>query len=268
MKVDRPRTRRAGGDRAGHPGPMGVDAARRRGTGRALPRHHVLARRRATAAYDGGAEGFDRYVDQIARALDSAGLERAAICGVSFGGLIAAAFAARYPERVTSLVLVSALPPSWKLDSARQLLPARAAAAGAAVLPGVAASLSRDRGGEAGILERRVRRAAPRRQRGHPPVQRAADGAAGADDHRPRVAGAGRRARADARGHRRAVAGPRGAAGVDAGLPAALAARAARRRCRARATWASSPGPREFADIVTSFLDHSAHGAPTRRRVG
>ena len=26
--------------------------------------------------------------------------------------------------------------------------------------------------------------------------------------------------------------------------------------------------PREFADIVTSFLDRSAHGAPTRRRVG
>lgn len=69
-----------------------------------------------TARYDGSAEGFDRYVDQIARALDGAGLQRAAICGVSFGGLIAAAFAARHPERVSSLVLVSALPPSWKLN--------------------------------------------------------------------------------------------------------------------------------------------------------
>ena len=70
-----------------------------------------------TAHDDAGAEGFDRYVDQVARALDAAGLQQASIAGVSFGGLIAAAFAARHPERVTSLVLVSALPPSWKLDA-------------------------------------------------------------------------------------------------------------------------------------------------------
>lgn len=60
--------------------------------------------------------GFACYVRQIADAMDEAGVERAAICGVSFGGLIAAAFAAQYPERVDSLVLVSALPPSWQPD--------------------------------------------------------------------------------------------------------------------------------------------------------
>jgi pimeloyl-ACP methyl ester carboxylesterase len=58
--------------------------------------------------------GFSCYVEQIREALDQAGLRRAAICGVSYGGLIAAAFAASYPDRVSSLVLVSALPPSWK----------------------------------------------------------------------------------------------------------------------------------------------------------
>lgn len=58
--------------------------------------------------------GFWCYVDQVRDALDAAGVRRAAICGVSYGGLIAAAFAARYPERASSLVLVSALPPSWK----------------------------------------------------------------------------------------------------------------------------------------------------------
>jgi pimeloyl-ACP methyl ester carboxylesterase len=58
--------------------------------------------------------GFDCYVDQVRDALDAAGIERAAICGVSYGGVIAAAFAARYPERTASLVMVSALPPSWK----------------------------------------------------------------------------------------------------------------------------------------------------------
>jgi 3-oxoadipate enol-lactonase/4-carboxymuconolactone decarboxylase len=61
-------------------------------------------------------DGFSSYVAQIRCALDESGIERAAICGVSYGGLIAAAFAARHPDRTASLVLVSALPPSWKPD--------------------------------------------------------------------------------------------------------------------------------------------------------
>src|SRR5918992_3948588 len=61
--------------------------------------------------------GFDCYVDQVREALDTAGIREATICGVSYGGLIAAAFAARYPERAESLVLVSALPPTWTPDS-------------------------------------------------------------------------------------------------------------------------------------------------------
>src|SRR5918999_4763672 len=63
------------------------------------------------------ATGFDCYVEQVREALNQAGLERATICGVSYGGLIAAAFAARYPERTSALVLVSALPPSWTPDA-------------------------------------------------------------------------------------------------------------------------------------------------------
>jgi len=60
--------------------------------------------------------GFWSYVDQVREALDSSGLDRAAICGVSYGGLIASAFVARHPERASSLVLVSPLPPSWRPD--------------------------------------------------------------------------------------------------------------------------------------------------------
>jgi pimeloyl-ACP methyl ester carboxylesterase len=60
---------------------------------------------------------FRTYVQQVRDALDQAAIDRAAICGVSFGGLIAAAFAAFYPRRVSSLVLVSALPPSWRPDA-------------------------------------------------------------------------------------------------------------------------------------------------------
>ncbi len=60
--------------------------------------------------------GFWCYVEQVRDALDAAGIARAAICGVSYGGLVAAAFASRYPERAASLILVSALPPSWRPD--------------------------------------------------------------------------------------------------------------------------------------------------------
>jgi len=59
------------------------------------------------------ATGFWCYVEQVREAMDAAGLARATICGVSYGGLVAAAFAARHPERVASLVLVSAIPPAW-----------------------------------------------------------------------------------------------------------------------------------------------------------
>jgi pimeloyl-ACP methyl ester carboxylesterase len=60
------------------------------------------------------ASGFDAYVRQIGDVLDARGLAQAAVCGTSFGGLIAAAFAARHPERLTALVFSSALPPSWR----------------------------------------------------------------------------------------------------------------------------------------------------------
>src|SRR5689334_23594981 len=60
--------------------------------------------------------GFDDYVEQVAQALDASRLERAVVCGVSYGGLVAAAFARRYSERVAGLALVSAIPPSWRPD--------------------------------------------------------------------------------------------------------------------------------------------------------
>jgi 3-oxoadipate enol-lactonase len=63
------------------------------------------------------ATGFACYVEQVRDALDQAGTSSATICGVSYGGLIASAFAARYPERTRGLVLISALPPSWTPDA-------------------------------------------------------------------------------------------------------------------------------------------------------
>jgi 3-oxoadipate enol-lactonase len=58
--------------------------------------------------------GFESYVEQIDRVLDRAGVERAAICGVSYGGVIAVHYAARHPERVSHLILASSPGPGWK----------------------------------------------------------------------------------------------------------------------------------------------------------
>jgi pimeloyl-ACP methyl ester carboxylesterase len=59
---------------------------------------------------------FENYIAQVDLALDRAGVERAVIAGVSYGGLIAAEFAARHSERVMALVLASALHASWEPD--------------------------------------------------------------------------------------------------------------------------------------------------------
>jgi pimeloyl-ACP methyl ester carboxylesterase len=61
--------------------------------------------------------GFGNYLDQVHDALDAAGLREATICGISYGGLIAAAFATRHPDRTSSIVLVSAVSPSWRPDA-------------------------------------------------------------------------------------------------------------------------------------------------------
>jgi len=60
--------------------------------------------------------GFENYMCQLEEVLDRARLERATLVGVSYGGLIAAEFAARHPERVTGLVLASALSTDWQPD--------------------------------------------------------------------------------------------------------------------------------------------------------
>ncbi len=58
--------------------------------------------------------GFDNYVRQLDEVFERSRLSKAALCGVSYGGLVAVRYAARRPERVSSLVLVSAPGPRWK----------------------------------------------------------------------------------------------------------------------------------------------------------
>lgn len=63
------------------------------------------------------ARGFDNFVTQVAAAMDRAGIGSATIVGVSYGGLVATEFAARFPDRTSALTLVSALPPGWVPDA-------------------------------------------------------------------------------------------------------------------------------------------------------
>ena len=67
-----------------------------------------------------GADDLDGYARTVAAMLSEAGIERAVICGVSFGGLIAVRFAARYPAQCAALILASAPKPKLRLRPRHQ----------------------------------------------------------------------------------------------------------------------------------------------------
>ena len=62
---------------------------------------------------------FNHWEALLDRLFERTGLETATLVGVSFGGLIAARYAARHPGRVRGLVLVSSPAPTWRLDDER-----------------------------------------------------------------------------------------------------------------------------------------------------
>lgn len=69
---------------------------------------------------DGFTPSVDNDVEQLEAVLDAAGVERCSLIGFSMGGPAAAAFAARYPERVERLVLLSTYARGWTLTSDSQ----------------------------------------------------------------------------------------------------------------------------------------------------
>jgi len=74
----------------------------------------LCGERRSGARLDPN-RGFDNYRDQIERVLDDRRVERAAICGVSFGGLAALRFAATRRGRTAALILASTPGPFFRL---------------------------------------------------------------------------------------------------------------------------------------------------------
>jgi pimeloyl-ACP methyl ester carboxylesterase/DNA-binding winged helix-turn-helix (wHTH) protein len=77
-----------------------------------LTRHRQLLRydERGCGLSDWDVErfDFDSWVDDLETVVDSAGLDRFPLLGVSQGGAVAVAFAVRHPERVSKLVLYGA----------------------------------------------------------------------------------------------------------------------------------------------------------------
>lgn len=61
-------------------------------------------------------DGFDSFIAFVDSLLNRAQVQQAAICGVSYGSLIALRYAARRSERVRALAVVSALGPRWRPD--------------------------------------------------------------------------------------------------------------------------------------------------------
>jgi pimeloyl-ACP methyl ester carboxylesterase len=61
------------------------------------------------------AAGVDGLAGQLEAVLDGLGLERAVLCGVSFGGLVALRFAATRPARTAGLILASTPGPGFHL---------------------------------------------------------------------------------------------------------------------------------------------------------
>ncbi|MCC7416520.1 MAG: alpha/beta fold hydrolase [Acidobacteria bacterium] len=57
----------------------------------------------------------------VARVLDDRGIDRAVVCGISFGGLVALRFAAMHPDRTIALVLASTPGPSFRLHPRHRL---------------------------------------------------------------------------------------------------------------------------------------------------
>lgn len=58
--------------------------------------------------WDVASFGFDAWVDDLESVVDAAGLDRFPLLGVSQGGAVAIAYAARHPERISHLVLAGA----------------------------------------------------------------------------------------------------------------------------------------------------------------
>lgn len=68
---------------------------------------------------------LDENIDDLDALRDYLGLERIAVLGSSYGGMVAQGYAIRYPNRVSNLILVATAPSHRFMDDARRIVAAR-----------------------------------------------------------------------------------------------------------------------------------------------
>lgn len=64
---------------------------------------------------------FERWVDDLGTVVGAAGLDRFALLGISQGASVAAAYAARWPDKVSALVLICGLARGWRVKGIPRL---------------------------------------------------------------------------------------------------------------------------------------------------
>jgi pimeloyl-ACP methyl ester carboxylesterase len=64
--------------------------------------------------------GFENYLAQLDQVVRATGDERPLLVGISYGGLIAAEYAARHPGQLSALVVASSPPPTWRVPERTQ----------------------------------------------------------------------------------------------------------------------------------------------------
>eukprot|EP00913_Durusdinium_trenchii_P028413 g26641.t1 len=75
-----------------------------------------------SATGDPESHTLENNIDDLDALREHLGLERVAILGVSYGGMVAQGYAIRYPERVSNLILCVTAPSYRFLDEAQQIL--------------------------------------------------------------------------------------------------------------------------------------------------
>lgn len=85
---------------------------------------HELARDQRVIRYDERGTGlsdrnaedlsFDAFVDDLESVIDATGVDKFTLFGISQGGPVALAYASRFPERVSKLVLLGSFAAGWK----------------------------------------------------------------------------------------------------------------------------------------------------------
>lgn len=83
-----------------------------------LAGHHRVIRydERGTGLSDRNIENlsFDAFVDDLESVVDASGIDQFTLFGISQGGPVALAYASRFPERVSKLVLLGSFAAGWK----------------------------------------------------------------------------------------------------------------------------------------------------------